>query len=159
MAITAMEILERCRRAGADTQRLREKIGMFRDAAGRMTSSIDGVGSRSTGESDHMATLMGEIDEVERQLRQREREYAVEISAACQLLDALPPMECQVLNRYYVRRETLNAIAVGMGYSYSYVRTLKTSGRDALRQVPEGAVARMLPEWYIETTDTKKRQR
>ena len=33
MALTAMEILERCRRAEADKRRLRERVEMYRDAA------------------------------------------------------------------------------------------------------------------------------
>ena len=154
MTLTAMEILERCRRAEADKRRLRERVEMYRDAAGRMTASLDGIGARRT---DHMAAIMGEIDEVERQLRQREREQSAEIAAALQLLDTLPPLECLVLNRYYLRRETLNAIAVGLGYSYGYVRGRKADGCRLLRALGEGEVMRLLPQWYI--IEDEKRQR
>lgn len=157
MALTAMEILERCRRAEADKRRLRERVEMYRDAAGRMTASLDGIGARGTGEADHMAAIVGEIDGVERQLRQREREESAEIAAALQLLDTLPPLECLVLNRYYLRRETLNAIAVGLGYSYGYTRGKKADGCRLLRDWGEGEVMRLLPQWYI--IEDEKRQR
>ena len=156
MAITAMEILERCRRAEADKRRLRERVDMYRDAAGRMTASLDGIGARGTGETDHMATIVGEIDEVERQLARREREHAAETAAACQLLDLLPPLECAICNRYYVRRETLRAIALNMGYSYGYVRACKTDACRQLREVDEADMLAMLPAWYI---NDEKRQR
>lgn len=156
MRLTAMEILERCRRAEADKRRLRERVNMYRDAAGRMTASLDGIGARSTGESDHMATIVGEIDAVERQLKQREREHSAEVSAAIRLLDMLPPLECSVMNRYYIRRETLNAIATGLGYSYTYVRHKKADACRRLWKIGEDAVSELLPEWYI--IEREKRQ-
>lgn len=157
MTLTAMEILERCRRADVEKRAIRERIGMYRDTAGRMTASLDGIGARSTGETDHMAAIMGEIDELERQLARREREHAAELSAALRLLDMLPPLECVILNRYYTRHETLNAIAIGLGYSYSYVRGRKADGCRQLREIGEGAVLGMLPTWYVK--EDEKRQR
>lgn len=157
MTLTAMEILERCRRAEADKRRLQERIGMYRDAAGRMTASLDGIGARSTGETDRMAAIMGEIDAVEQLLRQREREYAAELAAALRLLDGLPPLECLVLNGYYLNRETLKAISIRLGYSYGYICNAKASACRQLRQIGEGTVMRMLPAWYV--IEDEKRQR
>ena len=149
MTLTAKEILERCRRAGAEMRRLHEKVDMYRDTAGRMTASLDGIGARSTGESDHMATIMGEIDSVERDLRQRDREYTAEVAAACKLLDMLPALECSVLNRYYVHGQNLRVIAQELGYSYNYVRNCKAAGCRQLASLGEGEVMRLLPYWYI----------
>lgn len=157
MTLTAMEILERCRRAESEKRRLREKVEMFRDTAGRMTASLDGIGARSTGEADHMATIIGEIDAVERELKQRDKEYTAEVAAACQMLDMLPPLECSVLSRYYVRRQTLRSIARDMGYSYSYVCHCKASGCQRLEVLGEGEVMRLLPVWYL--IRDEKRQR
>lgn len=160
MTLTANEILDRCRRAEADKRRLRERVEMFRDTAGRMTAGLDGIGARSTGESDHMATIMGEIDAVERALRQRDREYTAEVAAACQLLDLLPALECSVLSRYYVHGQGLRAIAQELGYSYNYVRNRKAAGCHQLEGLDGEYVARLLPGWYIaEDERRKKRQR
>lgn len=149
MTLTAREILERCRRAEAEKRRLQERVDMYRDTAGRMTASLDGIGARSTGEADHMATIVGEIDAVERELRQRDREYTAEVAAASQLLDMLPALECSIMSRYYVRRQSLHAIALELGYSYSYVRSCKAGACRQLDQLGEGEVMRLLPVWYI----------
>ena len=160
MTLTAKEILERCRRAGAEMRRLHEKVDMYRDTAGRMTASLDGIGARSTGESDHMATIMSEIDSVERDLRQRDREYTAEVAAACKLLDMLPALECSVLNRYYVHGQNLRIIAQELGYSYNYVRNCKAAGCRQLASLGEGEVMQLLPYWYIiEDEKREKRQR
>lgn len=157
MTLTAMEILERCRRVEADRRKLRERVEMYRDAAGRMTASLDGIGARSTGETDHMAAIMGEIDAVEQLLRQREREYSAELSAACRLLEGLPELQQIVLVAYYIRRESLAAAALKLGYSQGYVRNLKTDAVRQLQQIGESAVIRLLPDWYV--AEEEKRQR
>jgi len=157
MTLTAMEILERCRRAEGEKRRLKERADMIRDTAGHMTASLDGIGARSTGENDHMLTMVEMLDSVEQELAQRDREYTAEVAAACQLLDMLPPMECSVLSRYYIRGQTLRSIARDMGYSYSYVSRCKASGCQLMQELGEGWVMRLLPEWYI--IEDEKRQR
>lgn len=149
MTLTAMEILERCRRAEGEKRRLKERADMIRDTTGHMTASLDGIGARSTGETDHMLTMVGMLDAVERELKQRDREYTAEVAAACQLMDMLPPMECSVLSRYYIRGQTLRSIAQDMGYSYSYVSRCKASGCQLLLGLGEGEIMRLLPQWYV----------
>lgn len=156
MSITAIVILERCRRADEDRRRLQERIRMYRDGIGRVTASLDGIGSRSTGERDPMAAIIGEIDAAERRAGQREREYVAELNAACQLIDRLPALEGTILRRYYLQREDLRAISRDMGYSYGYVRSRKSAGCSALREVPEARVRALLPDWYL---DGEKRRR
>lgn len=153
--MTAMQIMERCRRAGADRRALEGRIQRYRDSASRITSALDGIGARGTGESDRMAALMAEIDELERQIAQRDREYAAEISAACRLIDSLTDLEAQVMSRYYVRGETLSGISQAMGYSYGYVRGLKSLASKRLEETPDATIAAILPEWYRD----EKRQR
>ncbi len=157
MTITALEILERCRRAEAEKKRLKERADMIRDTAGHMTASLDGIGSRSTGETDHMANMMGRLDAVERELRQRDREYTAEVNAACQLMDMLPALECSIISRHYIRGQTLRSIAREMGYSYSWVCHCKASACQQLARLGEGEIMRLLPQWYI--IEDEKRQR
>jgi hypothetical protein len=157
MTLTAMEILERCRRAEGEKRRLKERADMIRDTAGHMTASLDGIGARSTGETDHMANMVAMLDGVERELQQRDREYTAEVAAACQLMDMLPALECSIMSRYYIRGQTLRKIAQDTGYSYSYVCRCKASGRQQLLQLGEGEIMRLLPQWYI--IEDEKRQR
>ena len=149
MILTAMEILERCRRAEAEKRRLQEKVDMIRDMAVRMTSSLSGAGARSTGGGDHMAAMMARLEAAEQDVQRRDREYTAEVAAACQLLDRLPPLECSILTRYYIRGETLRAISKGMGYSYGYICNSKTTACRQLKDLGEGEVMRLLPTWYI----------
>lgn len=158
MTLTAMAILERCRRAESEKRRLIEKINMYRDTAGHMTASLDGIGARSTGEADHMTTMVAKIDAVERELRQRDKEYTAEMGAACQLLEALPDLECSIMSRFYVRGQTLRTIARDLGYSYGHVCHCKTDATRRLRALGEGEVMRLLPQWYI-IEDEKRRKR
>lgn len=157
MTITAMVILERCKAAQRELRLLGEKADRYRDASQRMTSTLDGAGARATGESDRMAAMVAEIDDLERRIAARRREYTAELAAACKLLDMLPGVECRILSRFYVRHQPLKAIANDLGYSYGYVRTLKALGRERMERVPEGTVLGLLPAWYI--IDNEKRQR
>lgn len=149
MELTAMVILERCRRAEAEKRRLREKIDMYRESAGHMTASLDGIGSRSTGDTDRMAAYVARIDAAERALRQRDREHTAEVAAACRLLELLPDLECGIMNRFYVRGQSLNAIAQALHYSYSHVAHRKLEAVKMLREVPEAEVIMLLPAWYV----------
>ena len=146
--MTAMEIMERCRRADAERRAMESRIQRYRDSVTRVTSAIGGVGSRGTSEQDRMATVMGEIDALERENEQRTRAYAAEIACANRLLDGLPETEARVLSLYYIRALTLGAIARELKYSYGYVRALKASGCRYLREVPEADVMQLLPAWY-----------
>jgi len=157
MTLTAMEILERCRRAEGEKRRLKERADMIRDTASHMTASLDGIGSRSTGAGDRMVGLMARLEEAEQALKQRDLEYTAEVAAACQLLDWLPPLECSVMSRYYIRGQSLRSIAADMGYSYSYVRGLKSEGCKQLNRIGEGLALGLLPQWYI--IEDEKRQR
>lgn len=157
MTITAMDILTRCRAAERELRLLGEKVARCRDASQRMTSTLDGVGSLGTGESDRLAAIIGEIDDLERKRASRQREYTAELAAAMKLVDTLPSVECIILSRFYVRRQPLKAIALELGYSYGYVRSCKGEGCNRLKQVPEGVILALLPPWYI--NDDEKRQR
>ena len=156
MALTAMEILERCRRAEDDKRRLRERIDMYWDTAEHMTASLDGIGSRSTGEADHTGALLAKIDAVEREIKQRDEEYTAEITAACQLLETLPDLECSIMTGYYVRRQSLKEICADKKKSYGHVSRCKTAATRPLRAISEGEVIKLLPDWYIAKNGSKR---
>lgn len=157
MTLTAMVIMERCRSAERELRMLGERAARYRDATQRLTSTLDGVGARGTGESDRLSAIIGEIDELERRMACRKKEYSAEVAAAMRLADMLPGMECVIIGRYYIGRQTLKAIAAELKYSYGYVRSCKSDGCARLREVPEGTVLGLLPGWYI--IEDEKRQR
>lgn len=146
--MTAMQILERCRTAESDKQAMRDRVRRYRESATRVTAALDGI--RAGGNSqDKLAGIMAEIDQLERDIVQRDLEYAAEAAAACKLLDMLPENESKVLDRYYLNGNPLTAIARELSYSYGYVRTLKSSACLHLEAVPEAMVGALLPGWYI----------
>ena len=144
----ALQLLERCRALEHDLQAVESKIQRYRESATRVTSAIDGVGARGTAEPDKLVAIMAEIDELEREKAQREREYAVEVSAACKLLDKLPEIESAVLNGYYIQAKALKLVARNLNYSYGYVRAIKSNATARLDELPEAVVASLLPAWY-----------
>lgn len=148
--MTAMEIFEKCKAAEGDKKKLRDKIQRYRDSAGRMNAALDGIGARSTDEPDKLLAIMAEISELEGSIRQRDEEYAVEVAAACRLLDMLPDTECKIINAFYLQDHTLTLIARELNYSYGYTRTLKSIACTHLEAIPESMVTALLPAWYRE---------
>ena len=51
----------------------------------------------------------------------------------------------------------MKAIAKDLGYSYGHVSRCKTEAIRRLREIGEGEVMRLLPEWYI--IEDEKRSR
>lgn len=148
--MTAMQIFERCRAAESDKKAMRDRIRRYRDSATRMSAALDGVGARSTSEPDKLSAIMAEIDMLEREIRQRDREYAAEVAAACKLLDMLPETECKIIDSFYIASTPLTVIAREMSFSYGYTRTVKCAACAHLDSIPEAMVAALLPAWYIE---------
>lgn len=148
--MTAMRIFERCKSADDDKRALHNRIVRYRESATRMSAALDGVGVRSTAEPDKLSAIMAEIDALEREIEQRDREYAVEVAAACKLLDMLPETECKIVNSFYIDGNPLTVIAQEMSYSYGYVRTVKSAACAHLDSIPEAMVAALLPSWYLE---------
>ena len=150
-----MELMERCRRIDADRRSLRERIQRWWDVANRMgggSYDLSGVHGGSGG--DRMADIMGELDQAERSLQRREREYQAEIVAVNALLEPLPDLDQAIMHRYYISGDTLSAIATGLGYSYGYVRVRKSAACSRLEQLTPQKVARLLPGWYFERHNT-----
>ena len=152
--MTAMQIFERCKAADGDKKALRDRITRYRESATRMSAALDGIGARSTAEPDKLSAIMAEIDTLERAIRQRDREYAAEVAAACKLLDMLPETECEIVNRFYIVGTPLTVIAREMSYSYGYVRTVKSAACNYLDDLPEAMVAALLPSWYLDAFAT-----
>ena len=150
MAITAMEILERCRQAPGDLDELeRQKARLWECAQGIWGQDLNRVGSPGTAEPDRMSAFSAEIDEVERKIVKRLQEKAAEEKAACKLISYIPAIMGEVLYRYYVGGMPLAAIATHCNYHPSYVRKQKARGDSLVRQTLDKAVIGLMPEWYL----------
>lgn len=147
----AMTILLRCRRAEGEMEQLRRRIDRRHDVmtaieAARMDEQLPGSGQ---GDPDRLGRLMGDVDELEQLLASRREAYAVELTAACVLLDQVDDLSGRVLDGYYISRETLSHIAHRMNYAISYVRRKKKEAEIAMNALPAEIVASALPPWYV----------
>lgn len=149
--MTAMNVLQRCLRAGGDMRRMREKIDRYRNSAARLHPTQTDTPAHGGGEADKMAAIMAEIDELERMIDRREREYQAELVAANQLIDMVPGENARrAAGMYYIDGKNIAGIAQEMRYSYGYVCALRRSAADALADVGPEQVDALLPGWYLD---------
>ena len=148
----AMTILKRCRAAKQDLTRLGAQLERRRDAMGAFGGMrLDDIGgSRGGGESDRMAAMSAEIDEIERAIRDRKEAKLAEISSAVQLIDlAENELQGEILYRYYVGGDSCGEIARTKNYDRSHVQKQKKAGEQAMGRLTGEAVAATLPPWYL----------
>ena len=155
--MNAMTILKRCRSAESDKRRIRQKIQQRREAQACITSNPDpNGGGRGSAESDKMLSMVSKLDELERDLYQREQNRTIEVTAACALLDTLPENASRVLHKYYVVGEKLSNISRSVGYSDGYVRKLKWHGEASMGAISPDIVRKHLPDWYLSEYPEKR---
>lgn len=147
----AIEILNRCRAADAEINRIQQRIeqrnsALYRITAGRMDANSS---SRVSGNHDKIGTLEADIDTLKRQLLARKRSKQVEMAAACALLDYLDAASSDVLYRFYVLGETTAAIAAARGYQDGTVRAKKAEALKILAEIDSTRIDATLPGWYL----------
>lgn len=148
----AITIFKRCRAAAGDIRRLNQRIMQWRDAMTSISApqADPNGGSHGTGDPDKNGRMLAEIDSLERSLAARKEARTVEIAAACVLLDQLQELESKVLHGYYIRQESIAAIARRLQYQDSYLRKVKINAEKALGDLTEDQVAAALPPWYLQ---------
>lgn len=144
----AMTIFRRCREAGADIEALEMKIRQRRDALTQVTQTLDTTGGGKGPAGDRMAGVVAAIADLDARIRDRRERQAVEIAAACVLMDTLEEKYARVLHLYYVKGLTVRAAARRMKYSEGYVRKLKREAEDAAGALDPETVRASLPDWY-----------
>lgn len=147
----AMTILKRCRAAQTDEERLRERIWQRREVLESVSApqGDPNGGSRAQGDRDKIGAILGDIDQLERELQERQEAELAEKAAAVVLLDMVPDLERKVLFDYYVKRWDTGEIARKEKYTAGYVRKTKRNGEQLLDMLGPERVAAALPAWYI----------
>lgn len=147
----AMTIMERCRNAQTDIDRIRQRILRRRDAIESITAHADDVGgSHGSSDPDKIGRFVAEIDRLNDQAQRREKARSAEIAAVCEMLDALPDNEADVLHKWYIGGRSMRGIARSLHYTEGYCRKLKSAGDARIMEIEPEAVDRMLPEWYLQ---------
>lgn len=86
-----------------------------------------------TSPDDRTATVMAEIDRLEREIRKKYLEKAETIAQIGRLIDTLDDeREAQILNAYYLAGMPIRDIAQEMYYSPAYIYDLKRRGETKL---------------------------
>ena len=148
--MNGLVIFQRCREAADDIEKLERVTERKRE---RMRSMVGwrmdpNGGSRGGGESDRMAAMAAAVDEAEEKKRDREEAFRVEVAAADQLLDMVPELESEILERYYINRDTLAEVARKMHLTAGYVRAKKRDADLAAEMISAERVAAAVPDWY-----------
>ena len=133
----AIGILSKCRDAPEKIRRTEQRIWQRKRFSARESPD----------------SLAGEIEALEKRLREQKERLAVETAAACALLDLLPGKESEVLYAYYIDGLSAAGVARRLRYSEGYVRRLRRQGEDRLRRIPEDGVNAQLPAWYRKETE------
>lgn len=148
--MNGLVIFQRCRQAPEDIDRLERMAERKRErmrSLGGWKMDPNG-GSRGWGESDRMAAMAAAVDEAEEKKRDREEAQRVETAAVDQLLDLLPELEGEILERYYLNRDTLSEVARKMHLTAGYVRAKKRDADMIAEMISAERVAAAVPDWY-----------
>ncbi len=143
----ARELLERCRAANRDIRRMQEKINRLHKCAMRTSSFLSPVSGGGVV-SDRYGGFAADIDDAERELKERREQHESEMLACCKLLEKLPELECAILHRFYVLEQTLGQIAKKQGYTVGYCKRRKSEGLRMLNGVSAEEIRALLPPWY-----------
>lgn len=148
--MTGIELLERCRSYEGEIHRMNERIERLRDSAKRITPTYRfDEGGRSTVEQDKLSAVVAEIDDIERSIKVRSKEYAEECVAALSIIDRLgDALQEKLIDWYYLRGATIAVAAEKFGYSYGYLRTCLSAARKKIDKIEEAEIDALLPEWY-----------
>ncbi len=153
--ILGSTILERCREAVRDVDRIDwqiEHCNSMQMNITRATSAIGGI-----GDGDKMAGLVAELDALQRQRAQRKRELDAELLAAHLIIREVAQRrggrQGRVLRLHYVERLSMGMIARRMHYSPRYIKELHADGYKCASTV-EAA----MPAWY-EDAEKERQQR
>lgn len=153
--MTALTILERCRSGPRDIIRIQKRIdlrmSMETSTGARGITGMPGGG----GNSDHMLDYLVDLEGIQEELKARRREHCVEVVAGLKLISMMPDTYGQVLTGYYIRGLLIREIAEEMQRSVSRVKCLKNDAvaLAAAIQITRPMAGRILPHWYIITSD------
>lgn len=139
--MNAMEILNRCRSAAGEIERLDQRIARYRACATDSSARIGRVGCAQGTACDPVSQFAVEIADCRQQRDQRQREYMAENYCACKLLDTLPETECATLYRYYLARKTVGEIACSLHFTVNYVKRKKA---EAVARLEESILLRFM---------------
>lgn len=146
-----MIILQRCRAAKRDIDRLEQRIEQRRDVLSSISGpQVDPNGViRGSGDADKVGRIMADIDELEREIAARREEAEIEKVSACALMDMVPELEGKILYAYYVKRMDTGEIGRKEKFTAGYVRKVKRGGEQLLEMLSPETVAGTLPPWYL----------
>ena len=158
----AIHLLERCRSADDEIERLRISVRQKRALATSISAppgDPNGGGRGSGGDHDKIGRLAADIADLEERIAQREQEKSVEIAAASVLMDHLPGLESKILYGYYLRGESTGAVARRLKYQPNYVRRKKREAERILEELAPAQVAETLPRWYLQQNEKEVNER
>ncbi len=129
-AIEALTVLDTLRR---ELHCQREKIACLEEAARYLSPAAgDGTGG-SSGPSDRVGKMAGQIADEKAELEQMEEKYSQAVAEAVKVLSGLSdPLEREILTKRYISGMNWEQISRKMNYSASGIHRLKKSALQKL---------------------------
>lgn len=131
--MTGMDVLRRCRDYKKDMARLQLRLGCARDAAMRITRSTDTTGPG--GNTDKMGEYAAKVDGIEREMRARAEQYALDVGLAVQLVTRIDPVQGRAVYLRMVSGMTIRQTAAELHVSESGAKGLYRRGRETLEKI------------------------
>ena len=104
-----------------------EKIACLEEAARYLSPAGDGIGS-SSGPSDRVGKMAGQIADEKAELERMEERYSQAVAEAAGVLSGLAdPVEREGLTKWYIAGKNWAEISGSMGYTHRNIRRLKQS--------------------------------
>ncbi len=102
-----------------------EKIACLEEAAQYLSPVGDGAGS-SSGPSDRVGKMAGQIVDERAELEKMEENYSQAVAEAAKVLNLLSNLsEREILTKRYIAGKSWAEISVSMGYTHRNIRRLK----------------------------------
>lgn len=124
-----LETLRQCEAYARDMERLRVSYQMALEAATRTTPRLDADGGGRSGVSNAPERFAERADWIRRRMDARRAMYAMELDAAADLMELLPPDIADALRLVMIEGDTIRQAAGHMGKSVDGVRYLLRRGR------------------------------
>ena len=136
--MTAYEIYARCASAQGDIARIKEKLERRRALATGCTAkpmTQDG-GSHGGGDASmRLLDYMADVEQIETELREREKLQEQDRVCCVYIADFLPPVLASIMTHVYLESRPMREVADLIGYSVSHTKRLRREAETLCRKV------------------------
>lgn len=137
--MTALEVFKRFQAADAELAEIQEKkerrYALTTGTTARPLSQNSGSSGGSGDASMRLLDYMGIVDDLERQMEERETMKENDHACCVYLLEMLPPHLAGVMSRRYLECKSQRTCAEELGYSVTTIRRMQREAEGICQQI------------------------